>query len=144
MKKKNSKPKEKKKLKFKIELEKKENKDTNSEENIKFKRLSLEEIIPSLKENNENINRIERRINIEKEEEQKETPIYDINNSIKKTGYHSIADYSSSQGNYDMIQKAGEIKPIIKDSEQPQFNQDQIKNYETPREKELKERRKMW
>ena len=43
-----------------------------------------------------------------------------------------------------MIQKAGEIKHIIKDSEPPQFNQDQIKNYETPREKELKERRKMW
>lgn len=139
------KQKEKKKLKIKLESIEKENKKVNqTEENIKFRKLSLEEIIPVLKENNENINRIMRRINIEKEEEkQKETPIYDINKVIEKTGYHSIADYQSQGENYDMMQKAGTTTPtMINSSQQNTINENQTRTYETSREKERK--RKIW
>lgn len=139
------KQKEKKKLKIKLELIEKENKKVDqAEENIKFRKLSLEEIIPVLKENNENANIRTRKINVEKEEEkQKETPIYDINKVIEKTGYHSVVDYQSSEGNYDMVQKAGTTTPtMINSSQQNTINENQTRTYENSREKERK--RKMW
>ncbi|MEK6879717.1 MAG: hypothetical protein AABY22_08930 [Nanoarchaeota archaeon] len=140
-----SKQKENTKLKIKLESIEKENKKVNqAEESINFRKLSLEEIIPVLKENNENTNITLRETNIKKEEEkQKETPIYDINKVIEKTGYHSIADYQSSEGNYDMFQKAGTTTPtMINPSQQNTINENQTRTYENFREKERK--RKMW
>ena len=138
--KKEEKRKEKKKLNIKIETL--ENKEINqNEEAIKFKKLSLEEIIPTLKENIEITNRRERRTNVEKEEEKpKETHVYDINKDIEKTGYHSIADYNPSGGNYDMFQKTGTA--AMNSTQDFSQQQNQTRTYETSKEKEINERRK--
>lgn len=148
----------KKKLNFKIKLKENENKKLDKEkdnlinhfipsEEIQFRKLSLEEIIPSLKENEINIERITIQRNVEENNQTKnELHIYDINNSIKKSDYHRTSDYQSSSGNYDMNQTSAQI-PLLNSSEQDiGLNQkDQNRTYEISREKELKDKkRRMW
>ena len=116
------------------------------EEPSKFRKLALEEIMPTMGESEtgglENTQWI--RITQQEEEKEEETPIYDLEKATSERGYDADSAYKieGTGGDYDMVQSSA---PTMQDS----FNQDQginpmnqAKSYETSGEKELKERRK--
>ena len=115
-------------------------------EEIGSRKLSLEEIIPLIKENEIITER--NTINTNQEIQQNKTNephIYDINNSIKESDYHRISEYQFSSGNYDMNQNNLTTFNTINSEENSLAQRDQNKSYELSREKELKDkRRRMW
>jgi len=135
MKKKN-KSKEKIKISIKLKENSPENKtnpeekpsDTTASEKEKFKKLSLEEIIPSLKENE--IRTVQRR---EEAKEEPKNQIYEMKRFIQKTDYHSISDYKLSSNNYDMSFSSNQT--IMPEQEDFSLNQKNQNKYETAREK---------
>jgi len=116
------------------------------EEPSNFRKLALEEIMPTMGESEtgglENTQWI--RIAQQEEEKKEETPIYDLEKATSERGYDTDSAYKieGTGGDYDMVQSSA---PTMQDS----LNQDQginpmnqAKSYETSGEKELKERRK--
>jgi len=116
------------------------------EEPSNFRKLALEEIMPTMGESEtgglENTQWI--RIAQQEEEKKEETPIYDLEKATSERGYDADSAYKieGTGGDYDMVQSS---TPTMQDSS----NQDQginpmnqAKSYETSGEKELKERRK--
>ncbi len=116
------------------------------EEPSNFRKLALEEIMPTMGESEtgglDNTQWI--RIAQQEEEKEEETPIYDLEKATSERGYDADSAYKieGTGGDYDMVQSS---TPTMQDSS----NQDQginpmnqAKSYETSGEKELKERRK--
>lgn len=113
-------------------------------EEIESKKLSLEEIIPSIKENEIILER--NTINTNEEIQQNkinEPHIYDINNSIKKSDYHTIANYQSLSGNYDMNQNNLTAFSTLNSEENSLNQSDQTKSYEISREKN-RNKKSLW
>ena len=120
--------------------------ETTEEEPSNFRKLALEEIMPTMGESEtgglENTQWI--RVTQQEEEKKEETPIYDLEKATSERGYDTDSAYKieGTGGDYDMVQSS---TPTMQDSS----NQDQginpmnqAKSYETSGEKELKERRK--
>lgn len=115
------------------------------EESPQFKKIALEELMsPDSEPTNLEQGAKWVRIFQGEKEEEKETPIYDLDKSLKTKGYSSVEDYSTSaSGDYESISPAGANTPAFQDQNQDGFNpMNQAKSYETSGEHELKERRK--
>jgi hypothetical protein len=111
-----------------------------------FKRLTLEEMIPSLQFDEDNQQERTRWIRLAQGDEEKEdeTPIYDLDKSIKGKGYTSIEDYQSPEGDYSSFSRSSSptMQSFSKQDQTGLTQSNQSQAYETSKERELKERRK--
>ena len=116
------------------------------EEPSNFRKLALEEIMPTMGESEtgglENTQWI--RIAQQEEEKEEETPIYDLEKATSERGYDVDSAYKieGTGGDYDMVQSSAVTMQDSLNQDQGITPMNQAKSYETSGEKELKERRK--
>jgi len=116
------------------------------EEPSNFRKLALEEIMPTMGESEtgglENTQWI--RIAQQEEEKKEETPIYDLEKATSERGYDTDSTYKieGTGGDYDMVQSSAPTMQDSSNQDQGINPMNQAKSYETSGEKELKERRK--
>jgi len=116
------------------------------EEPSNFRKLALEEIMPTMGESEtgglENTQWI--RVAQQEEEKKEETPIYDLEKATSERGYDTDSTYKieGTGGDYDMVQSSAPTMQDSSNQDQGINPMNQAKSYETSGEKELKERRK--
>ena len=116
------------------------------EEPSNFRKLALEEIMPTMGESEtgglENTQWI--RVAQQEEEKKEETPIYDLEKATSERGYDTDSTYKieGTGGDYDLVQSSAPTMQDSSNQDQGINPMNQAKSYETSGEKELKERRK--